>query len=239
MDNLEIIVPYHDLTKIDFEQIKENVLKITDNVRLINNNFNRSEWSQEILDRFGHLKGCKLDEFNAQSYFVDELNGGDKNSEYVYNCQYRRFLDVPDDLKLEKDAIYCTKFPHKHSALINHIYYRMIYFKSKEDVIKLIDILSNIFDIPQTKIFEILKEGNYYPFEMYIMHKDLQKEMVHKIYQFIYMYCTSITDIYLMLNRCVGYAIELFVSMFINYKELQGYKIKTLPFISTCSENYY
>ena len=222
-NNISIICSYHDQSK-KYDMLKLLLNTISDDVYFINNNTHRSTQLQELLDKYGKYRGVQFDEFNAQSYFLENIQD---DNEYVYNCHYRTFLDgINNNIELNPKTIY-TGF-NDFGNSIGH-QYLMIWghpIRVNNNLHKLYEIYSQIFDIPIEHVshFGLFQLSN--ACELYICHKDVQKEMIESTYKFIELVCESFGEDVLNKKRVVGYMIEDFISFFWIVKEIkENYKI--------------
>ncbi|MCM1217953.1 MAG: hypothetical protein NC548_25995 [Lachnospiraceae bacterium] len=200
---------------------------ITDKIYLINNNLCTSPFLKNINHKYGHCKGVVFDEFNAQSYFVDVMND---DSEYVYNCHYRRSLILPSKFKLTPKTIICNGSDRGVNLLKltkTFIFNEAILKKHPDLIRKIFLIYSEVLNILYEDVEEIFRYQMFNSKEIYICHKDVQVELVQKTYEFIQKLCETFDEDVLNTRRCVGFLIEGFISSFFALKRSQeGYLIK-------------
>ena len=228
--NLCAICAYHDITKLNLGNINKYIGGITQNIQLINNNYCKSDFLKEIIDQYGVYPGVVFDEFNAQSYYCDVVND---DSEYIYNFHYRRCLDLPKNFTLQPKTIICngTQRGYTIQRLYKDFVIEPSFIKKHPDIMKQIYfIYSEIFNMLYEDVENIFKYSMFMGREMYICHKDVHKDMVHKCYKFIKLVLEKIDLNLFNKKRAMGFMIEGFISFYIITKRnKEGYNIYYTP----------
>lgn len=217
MNKISVITSYHDINIVNFNILFEQLLKVGHDIYPLNTNYQTTETLNKLKSKYGHNKGVVFDEFNTQSYFVENIH--DKN-DYVYHTHYRRyFINIDSNIELDKNIVYVSNDDRSLFELL-----KIIFDDSYTDDIlnKIILIFSQVFNISFEDTHYVLMSETPSPVrEMYVCHKDIQKEMVEYMYKFIDVFCSSFNDDILNIKRIVGYMIEL----------AQGFYFKKLALI--------
>lgn len=218
MNNIDIIVSYHDFEITNFDVLKSRLLPVSKRIHLVNNNYRRGKYLNDFVKHIKPQTGIVFDEFNSQSFFYDNIPD---DCEYVYHTHYRRSFNLPDELSLNKYKIYCVKgeiWSSEHFVETNNCKY---YFK---DINHLKNIRCEVLGYTGETDDYITYNTPFVSREIYIIHVDIFKEFIEKEYQYINLLYNRLDNSYFDIPRFFGYAIENFYSYFMNYKELKGFE---------------
>lgn len=227
MKNLSIVVSYHDLNLVKFKVLYENLKKVAHDIYLLDTNHQTIDFLEYMREKYP-IPSVVFDEFNTQAYFVENIQ--DKN-EYVYHTHYRRFfMDIDSsNLILDRKSLYLSG---EHSSLkdLLKIIFGDLYTEDIFDTI--VTMYSQLFGISTEKTVEIMTDDSMSPVrEMYICHKDIQREMVIYLLNFIAYFVPIFNNLYkntLDIKRITGFMIEL----------TQGFYFKKLYMVDNYNVTY-